>query len=83
MRLNLTLILGIVLFKTICDASVTKYEIKEYDSVAYENATVIRGNARFTVLTVRFASTFFSQRSQTLLKTVKNDTYGVRQVESI
>ena len=36
-------------------ASVTKYEIKEYDSVAYENATVIRGNARFTVLTNAFS----------------------------
>ena len=49
----LNVILGIVLFETI-HASVTRYEIKEYDSVAYENATVIRGNARFTVLAVRY-----------------------------
>jgi len=36
-----------------CNASVMKYELKEYDSVAHDNATVVRGNARFTILTSR------------------------------
>ena len=34
-------------------ASVTKYELDEYDSVAHENSTIVAGNARFTILTSR------------------------------